>query len=166
MLTVIRNEFMSYKQILYLDMDGPMVDFDSAVGHCVTEEEKEYLMSQPGFFENLPPTKGAIEAINWIIQYFETFIATTTPWDTPLASTEKRLWVDKHLPRYFYKRIVTTHFKNLLIGDYLIDDRAKNGAAQFSGDWIQYGSTEFPNWQVIIDYLARQISVPSILLSL
>lgn len=161
----IRNEHMSYKPILYLDMDGPLVDFDSAVGHCVTEAEKEFLMSQPGFFESLSPTKCAVAAVEWIILHFEPFIATTTPWNTPLASTEKRLWVDKHLPK-FYKRIITTHFKNLLIGDFLIDDRSKNGAAQFSGEWIQFGSTEFPNWQVIIDYLARRMNVPSILLSL
>jgi len=166
MNTAIRNEYMSYKPILLLDMDVPLVDFESAVGHCITEEEKELLMNQPGFFENLPPTKGAVRATEWIIQYFESFIATTTPWDTPLASAEKRLWVDNHLPKYFYKRIITTHFKNLIIGDYLIDDRAKNGAAQFSGEWIQFGSTEFPDWQAIIEYLARRMHVPSILLSL
>lgn len=166
MNVAIRNEYMTYKPILYLDMDGPMVDFDAAVGHCVTEEEKEALMNLPGFFENLQPTKGALQAIDWIIQYFETFIATTTPWDVPPASVEKRLWVDRNLPKYFHKKINTTHFKNLLIGDFLIDDRAKNGAAQFSGEWIQFGSTEFPNWQVIIDYLAKRINVPTVLLSL
>src|SRR5688572_22270831 len=129
---LVRNEFMSHRPVLYLDMDGPLVDFDSAVGHCVTEQEKEFLMNQPGFFKNLPSTKGAVKATEWLIQHFEAFIATTTPWNTPLASTEKRLWVDEHLPKFFYKRIITTHFKNLLMGDYIIDDRAKNGAAHFS----------------------------------
>lgn len=166
MNTAIRNEHMTHKPIMLLDMDGPLVDFESAVDHCVTEQEKEFLMNQPGFFKNLPPTKNAVEATEWIVQYFEAFIATTTPWNTPLASTEKRLYVDEHFSNFFYKRIITTHFKNLLIGDFLIDDRAKNGAAQFSGEWIQFGSPTFPDWQSIIDYLARRINVPSILLPL
>ena len=38
------------------------------------------------------------------------------------------LWVQKHLDDGFHKRNVITHYKNLLKGDFLIDDRSKIGA--------------------------------------
>lgn len=148
---------MTEKKLLHLDMDGPLVDFDSAVTHCTTFEEKEYTMNQQGFFLNLPPTDGAVEATEWAIKHFETFILTTTPWDNPFSGMEKRLWVDIHLPKYFYKRLITTHFKNLVVGDFLVDDRTKNGAGEFSGELIKYGSEEFPDWPTIIRYLESKL---------
>ena len=154
----MRNEFMTVKPILYLDMDGPLVDFDSGVAHCASFEEKECIMNTPGFFENLPPAEGALEAVDWLIQHFECFILTTTPWDAPHSGMEKRLWVDKHLPNYFYKRLITSHFKNLNIGDYLVDDRTKNGAGEFTGELILYGSEKFPDWASIVAYLKTKVS--------
>jgi len=152
-----RNEYMTEKPILYLDMDGPLVDFDCGVAHCTSFEHKERTMNAEGFFLNLPPTKGAVEACKWIIQHFEAFILTTTPWDNPFSGMEKRLWVDIHLPKYFYKRLITSHFKNLAIGDYLIDDRTKNGAGEFSGELILFGSPKFPDWPTIIKYLESKL---------
>jgi hypothetical protein len=29
-------------------------------------------------------------------------------------------------------------------GDFLVDDRPKNGADQFAGEWIHFGSEAFP----------------------
>ena len=39
--------------------------------------------------------------------------------------------ITKHLEDVFYKKMVITHCKHLCKGDYLIDDRDKNGAAEF-----------------------------------
>ena len=38
------------------------------------------------------------------------------------------------------KKIILTHRKDLVSGDYLIDDRSKNGASEFCDEWIQFGS--------------------------
>jgi 5'-nucleotidase len=149
---------MSTKFILYLDLDGPIVDFDSGVAHCSSYEEKECTMNKQGFFLNLSPAPQAVEATEWLIKYFETFILTTAPWDNPWSGMEKRLWVDKHLPKFFHKRLITSHFKNLNWGHYLIDDRLKNGAGEFVGKLIQFGTPEFPDWQTIINYLAKEIN--------
>ena len=53
-----------------------------------------------------------------------------------------------------------THRKDLLLGDYLIDDRTKNGAGEFSNELLQFGTNwedgkegQFPTWQSILDYL-------------
>ena len=50
-------------------------------------------------------------------------------------------------------QLILSHNKNLNIGDYLIDDRTANGAAQFMGEHIHFGSEKFPNWNSVLDYL-------------
>jgi hypothetical protein len=47
------------------------------------------------------------------------------------------------------------------MGDYLIDDRLKNGAGEFSGELLRFGydwendnkPNEYPDWDSILDYL-------------
>jgi 5'-nucleotidase len=43
--------------------------------------------------------------------------------------------------------------QHLSRGDILIDDRTANGAGDFSGRLIQFGSDEFPDWQAVLDEL-------------
>jgi len=38
-------------------------------------------------------------------------------------------------------------------GHYLIDDREKNGAGDFEGELIRFGSEEFPDWQSVLVFL-------------
>lgn len=49
--------------------------------------------------------------------------------------------------------MVITHCKSLFKGDILIDDRGKNGTSEFEGEWIQFGSDSFPNWDTVLAYL-------------
>ena len=65
-------------------------------------------------------------------------------------------WVTKYLDGIFHKRLIISHHKELLIGDYLVDDRPKNGASEFCGEWIQFGSPQFPDWAAVEEYLCRQ----------
>lgn len=51
-----------------------------------------------------------------------------------------------------YKRLILTHHKNLNKGDYLIDDRTKNGAGEFEGKLIQFGTEEYPDWKSVLAY--------------
>ena len=57
----------------------------------------------------------------------------------------------------FVKRMFITHRKDLLIGDYLIDDRIKNGAGEFKGELIRFGWSyeeekwnEYPTWESVL----------------
>ncbi len=154
-----RNEYMTGQPVLYIDMDGPLVDMDPQIAHCTSRAEIDCILSEQGFFLNLPPTLGSYEAVQWLIRHFDTFLLSTSMWENPFCGMEKRLWVDKHLPQYFHKRLITSHFKNLNIGDYLIDDRTKNGAGEFLGELILFGSPKFPDWPIIIEYLAKKIKV-------
>ncbi len=44
------------------------------------------------------------------------------------------------------KKLILTHRKDLNIGDFLVDDRTKNGAGEFMGEFIQFGTDKFPDW--------------------
>ncbi|MDR2556874.1 MAG: hypothetical protein LBC49_04090, partial [Bacteroidales bacterium] len=59
----------------------------------------------------------------------------------------------------FYKRLIISHHKNLNRGDYLIDDRTRNGAGEFEGELIQFGSERFPDWKTVIHYLMRETNI-------
>ena len=38
-------------------------------------------------------------------------------------------------------------------GIYIIDDRGKHGTSGFKGEWLRFGSQEFPNWESVLEYL-------------
>ncbi|MFZ8887146.1 MAG: 5' nucleotidase, NT5C type, partial [Steroidobacteraceae bacterium] len=84
---------------------------------------------------------------------FDTYILSTAPWDNPSAWSDKLLWVKKHLGNHAYKRLMLSHHKNLHLGDYLVDDRTRNGADKFTGEHIHFGSASFPDWLTVLAYL-------------
>lgn len=57
------------------------------------------------------------------------------------------------------KNIIFSHHKNLNIGDYLIDDSTKNGAAEFNGEHIQIHSDKFPNWNSVNEYIFNKENI-------
>jgi 5'(3')-deoxyribonucleotidase len=57
----------------------------------------------------------------------------------------------------FYKRLIISHHKDLNRGDFLIDDREKNGAKEFKGELIQFGLPKFPDWPSVVKYLLNKI---------
>ncbi|MBR3940755.1 MAG: hypothetical protein IKJ71_01170 [Bacteroidaceae bacterium] len=146
---------MNRKRI-YFDMDGVLVDFESGVAKLDTETKEAYkgrIDETPGLFALMEPMPGAIEAVQLLAKHYDVYILTTSPWNNPTAASDKIGWVKKHLNHIFHKRVIITHHKELLQGDYLIDDRGKNGASEFNGEWIQYGSEQFPDWDTILNYL-------------
>jgi 5'(3')-deoxyribonucleotidase len=62
------------------------------------------------------------------------------------------LWTKKHLGEAAYKRLILTHHKNLNHGDFLVDDRTKNGADRFTGEHIYFRSPRFPDWNAVVEY--------------
>ena len=88
----------------------------------------------------------------------EVYILSTAPWDNPEAWTHKRLWVESHFGKQIRKRLILSHRKDLLIGDVLIDDNPWNGAKDFNGTWLHYGSNEYPDWNSIMLYIASQLN--------
>ncbi len=141
---------------LFFDMDGVLVDFQSGIDKLSEDVKKEYegrLDEVPGIFGLMSPIPGAIDAVHKLQEKYDVYILSTAPWKNPSAWSDKVKWVTEHLDDVFHKRMVITHCKHLCEGDYLIDDRGKNGASEFKGEWIQFGSDRFADWKSVLSYL-------------
>jgi 5'(3')-deoxyribonucleotidase len=144
------------KKILYVDMDNVLVDFKTGIDRIDPETISEYgndLDNIPGIFGVMEPMEGAIKAYEELAECFDTYILSTSPWENPTAMSDKLKWVKKHLGKVAYKRLIISHHKNLNKGDYLIDDRENNGAIDFEGELIRFGSSKFPDWSSVVQYL-------------
>lgn len=153
---VLHNETQQHKKRLYFDMDGVLVDFESGLAQQDEQTLKEYegrCDEIPGLFGLMQPMPGAIEAVHKLNEHYDCYILSTAPWNNPSAWSDKVTWITKHLDDVFHKKMVITHCKNLCKGDILIDDRGKNGTSQFEGEWIEFGSERYPDWNAVLDYL-------------
>ncbi len=139
-------------------MDGVIADFDKGKSEHPLGNVSPYIGRPdklPGIYENLDPIEGAIDSVNKLLNsQYKIFFLSTAPWDNPDAWTHKRLWIAKYFEgKLIKKKLILCHHKQLLIGNYLIDDREWNGAAKFTGEWIHFGSERFPKWESVLDYL-------------
>jgi 5'-nucleotidase len=144
------------KQIVYVDMDNVLVDFESGIRKLDEEQLEAYrgrYDEVPHIFSTMEPLEKAIESYIRLTSRYDTYILSTSPWDNPTAANDKVDWVKRHLGTHAYKRLILSHNKHLNMGDYLIDDREKNGAERFTGKLILFGSPEFPDWDAVMDYL-------------
>ena len=141
-------------------MDGVLVDFGGHVESVMRNNpylNEEYAGREdeiPNIFRHAPPIEGAIEAVKKLEESgkYELYIATAAPWGNPSAAMDKRLWIVEHFGELFVKRMAITHLKNMLIGDYLIDDRTKNGAGEFTGTHIHFGNNGI-GWNEVLEIL-------------
>lgn len=149
-------------------MDGVLVDlekeFDKFFYHnpFLKERYKNNPDHIQGIFRNPQPIEGAVDAVHELYNSgkYDMYIATAAPWGNPMSAMDKRFWIEEYFGRMFHKRMIVTHQKNLLMGDYLIDDRTKNGAGEFGGELLQFGWNweeqrwnEYPTWESILTKL-------------
>ncbi len=148
------------KKILYIDMDNVLVDFASGIERIDEDKRQNFqgnLDDVPGIFALMDPMPGAIEAYKRLAEHFDTYILSTSPWNNPTAWSDKLEWVKKHLGEVAHKRLILTHHKDLNRGDYLVDDREKNGASDFSGELVLFGSEKFLDWEKVSNYLLKSL---------
>lgn len=154
-----------------VDMDGVLADFESGLlqgfrrrfpgePHVPLEQRRGFLASEqyralrpdleekvasvyeaPGFFLNLEPIPGALDALREMnaMQDTEVFICTTPLRKYDHCVVEKYRWVEQNLGPQFVERIILTRDKTVVMGDLLIDDK----------DNIQ-GLEETPSWEHIL----------------
>lgn len=151
------------KQVVFVDMDGVLVNFKSGIERISEEDRIKYegdLDEVPGIFSLMEPNEGAIEGYRWLCENFDTYILSTAPWKNPSAWTDKLLWVQKYLPEEAHKRLTLSHNKHLLKGDYLIDDRVQNGAGEFTGKHVHFGPEghkDYGDWKAVVTYLKNLV---------
>ena len=145
---------------VYIDMDNVLVDFASGINRLNDATRIEYadrLDEVPGIFALMDPMPGAIDAVHRLAAKYDVYILSTAPWNNPSAWADKVSWVSKYLDDVLHKRLILSHQKDLLKGDYLIDDRDKHGADTFEGEWIQFGNDRFPDWDAVLSYLGASL---------
>ena len=145
--------------LIYVDMDNVIVDFKSALRKRGIDEGMKDADNLDGIFSEMDPMPGAIDGYNKLVQMgHDVYILSTAPWNNPSAWSDKLLWVKKFLGEVAYKRLILSHNKNLNKGDYLIDDRDKNGAGDWNEKLLRFGFDEhgepfdYPDWDSIIKF--------------
>ncbi len=158
------NQYME-KKITFIDMDGVLADFRERVQQVeatLGKKHEDKVDEMPFVFRDLNPIDGAVEAVKKLHHSgkYDLYIASTSPWKNPTALQDKKDWIQKHFGDIFYKKVFFAHNKNLLCGDYLIDDRLKNGAGMFKGQLLRFGidyetgeQNEFPGWDAVLKHL-------------
>ena len=76
-----------------------------------------------GFYRNMQPIEGGLEAVKYLAKKNDVFICTS-PMDTSrFCASEKYDWVKHHLGEEWTRKLILTKDKTLVYGDILIDDK-------------------------------------------
>mgnify|MGYP001166985623 FL=1 len=143
-------------KIVYVDMDNVLVNFQSGIDKLSSKQFNEFkdrYYQVPSIFSLMDPLEGALEAFEKLSSKYDTYILSTAPWTNTTAWQDKIEWVQKYLGKLAYKKLILSHHKNLNAGDYLIDDRLRNGAGKFKGEHIHFATDKFPDWDTVLNYL-------------
>lgn len=132
--------------------------------HIFNEEEsyengliiEDCMIKSPRIFRDLEPIEGAIESVKRLSQYYEIYFLSTPFWEVPESFMDKRHWLEEHFGVMCYKRLILSHRKDLNMGAYLVDDRLANGSEKFTGEHIHFNTPEFPNWNIVENYLTQE----------
>lgn len=152
---------MTNKKIVYVDLDGVIVDIEDFIKKTFSQRTIDkigignLIDQHPLIFREAKPITGSVEGFKKLTESpkYDVYILSTAPWANEESWTIKRQWVEKYLGASAYKKLILSHHKNLLKGDYLIDDRIKNGVAEFKGEHLHFGQTGFEDWNKILNYL-------------
>ncbi|KAM4890314.1 5'(3')-deoxyribonucleotidase, cytosolic type isoform 2-T2 [Sylvia borin] len=112
-----------------------------AVCNVIYQAKVASVYESPGFFLDLDPVPGALEAVREMLhmQDTEVFICTSPLRKYEHCVVEKYKWVEKHLGPEFVERIILTRDKTMVAADLLFDDK----------DTIQ-GAEPNPSWEHIL----------------
>jgi len=167
-----------YPVLLAIDMDGVIADWYEAFSREFVKSSNHPLVDPldlkhfyiensyppeltplireitlaPGFYSNMKPVEGAIEALKSMEKdvHIEPFLCTAPELDftNQLCWSEKALWVEQHLGDYWLKRLMIVKDKSLAMADYLIDDKhVMKGQGIYETD---HGTFSTSGWQRIV----------------
>jgi len=82
-------------------------------------------LKSPGFFRNLPVMVDSVEVLKELNSRYEVFIVSAAM-EFPNSLKDKYDWLMEHFPFFTWKQLALTGSKDLVFGDYMIDDHVKN----------------------------------------
>ena len=115
----------------YNDQYGSEPDKTKMVGSWVKgfpEEHQPMIMERiksPGFFRHLPVMVDAVDVLRRLNERYEVFIVSAAM-EFPNSLKDKYDWLMEHFPFLTWKQIALTGSKDLVFGDFMIDDHVKN----------------------------------------
>ena len=126
---------------IFVDMDDTIVNYKEAHNKALEANPKQpYPQSQMGFFTNLEPISGAVTTLQALFDHgHEIYFLTAPSVLNPMCYTEKRLSIEKLFGLEACYNLIICNDKSLILGDFLIDDRADSHKQdQFKGRFIQF----------------------------
>ena len=115
----------------YNDEYGTGPDKTKMVGSWIKgfpEEHQPMIMERlkaPGFFRHLPVMEDAVDVLRRLNERYEVFIVSAAM-EFPNSLKDKYDWLMEHFPFFTWKQIALTGSKDLVFGDFMIDDHVKN----------------------------------------
>ena len=110
---------------------GGQPDKDKMIGSWLLgfpEEHHQLILDRlrsPGFFRHLPVMEDSVEVLRELNDRYEVFIVSAAM-EFPNSLKDKYDWLTDHFPFIHWKQIALTGSKDLVFGDYMIDDHVKN----------------------------------------
>lgn len=145
---------MNRKPIIYVDMDNVLCEYDKAHKQALIKTPKVlYPQSVFGFYLNLKPIPGAIEAYKKLKLDYDVCILTKPSVINAMSYTEKRYWIEIYLGYSECENLIISCDKTLLKGDILIDDNIQTGRKEPDWEHIHFGTKKFQNWTTVLNYL-------------
>jgi len=91
----------------------------------------EHIYLSKGFYLELPPIEGSLEALKELSEKdYEVYICTSPLLKNPYCLQEKYDWITNKLGGDWTKRVVIAKDKTIIQGDLLIDDKPDVGGIQ------------------------------------
>lgn len=89
------------------------------------QEDIQRMLNAPGFYRNLKPYEGVVEALKELEQRYRIYLCTAPYVTNATCASEKMEWVDTYLGHEWMEKMVITSDKTIVYGDVLIDDKPK-----------------------------------------
>jgi 5'-nucleotidase len=82
------------------------------------------VMNRAGFYSDLQPIDGAVDAVRLMIDMGIDVAFVTSPWYTnPTCMDDKKSWLNHHIGNGFADRMIISKDKTRVRGTFLIDDK-------------------------------------------
>jgi len=164
----IEDAGANIKRIVLVDMDNTLVDWESRFEEMMKQHHPEIplvprekrlnwnhyedypkehqetvkaITCLPGFYEGMKANKGAIEAVEDMVDEGNEVLLVSSPDPNSYAqcSAEKYNWIKKNLGEDWMSKLILTRDKTTVQGHILIDDKP-----------VISGAIEKPNWAPVV----------------